>query len=92
MTVLAIFDVHGDTEELLNSYEKAMPTIVETAPAKPVSHVCARTDSGIRIFDVWQSEEVLQDFVQNPRFQAAITEAGLPQPDVTVLSVHRTGW
>ena len=92
MTVLAIFDVKGDTDALLVSYDKAMPRIVETAPAKPVAHVCAPTDDGIRVIDVWQSEEILQDFVQNPQFQAAIAEAGLPAPEVHVLPVHRVGW
>jgi hypothetical protein len=92
MSVLAIFDVAGDTDELLEAYDKAMPRITEVSASSPLSHVCTPTDGGIRIYDVWPSAEVLEDFSQNPRFVEAIQEAGLPLPQVTVVPVHQFNW
>lgn len=92
MSVLAIFDVSGDTQELLERYDKAMPRITEVSPTKPLAHVCTPSADGIRIFDVWESVETLQDFSQNPRFVEALQEAGLPMPAVEVVPVHQFNW
>ncbi len=92
MSVLAIFTVEGDPVELQKRYDAAMPRIVEVSPGKPLSHVCTRFDGGLKIFDVWESEELFGDFAGNPRFQEAVAEAGLPAPKVDVLPVHRFNW
>lgn len=92
MSVLAIFTVEGDPTDLQARYDAAMPRIVAVSPGKPLSHVCTTFDGGLKIFDVWESEEQLGDFAGNPRFQEAIVEAGLPAPSVDVLPVHRFNW
>ncbi len=92
MAVLAIFTVEGDTKELQERYDRAMPRIVEVSPGKPLAHVCTTFDGGLRIYDVWESADQLNDFAQNPRFGEAITEAGLPEPKVDVVRVHRFNW
>jgi len=92
MSVLAIFAVKGDTDDLLARYDDAMPRITEVSPSKPLSHICTPAEDGIRIYDVWPSVEVLEDFSQNPKFVAAIQEAGLPMPEVSVVPVHQFNW
>ena len=92
MAVLALFTVRGDTADLLRRYDAAMPDIVAGAAAKPLAHVCTRHEAGIRIYDVWDSPEALQDFANNPAFRTAIRRAGLPEPSVEVMPVHRLNW
>lgn len=92
MPVLAIFDVKGDSADLLRRYDRAMPRIMDVSPAKPLSHVCCASPEGLRIFDVWENAAALQAFAENPKFRAAIAEAGLPAPTVTMLEVHKTSW
>ena len=92
MAVLAIFTVAGDAADLQARYDAAMPTIVAVSPSKPLAHVCTAFDGGLRIYDVWESAEQLDDFARNPRFQDALTEAGLPAPSVEVTPVHRFNW
>ncbi|HEX6595374.1 MAG TPA: hypothetical protein VF045_00460 [Acidimicrobiales bacterium] len=92
MAVLAIFTVEGDPTELSQRYDAAMPKIVEVSPGTPLSHVCTTFDGGLRIYDVWESAQLLDDFAHNPRFADAIAEAGLPEPKVDVVPVHRFNW
>ena len=92
MAVLAIFDVRGDTAQLLSRYERALPRIAEVSPGPPRLHVCAGTAEGIRIVDVWDTEEQLQRFGSNPAFHDVLREFGLPEPQVQAFPVHRMGW
>lgn len=92
MSVLAIYTLKGETADLLRRYEAAMPAIVATAPSSPAAHVCTPSDDGLRIYDVWESPRALEDFAANPAFTKAITEAGLPAPEVEVVPVHRFNW
>ncbi len=92
MAVLAIFTVEGDPTELQNRYDDALPRIVEVSPSKPLAHVCTTFEGGLRIYDVWESAESLDDFARNPRFGEAINAAGLPEPKVEVVPVHRFNW
>ena len=93
--VVAIFTLYGDPDELLDAYDRAMPAIKAGTSdyGAPLSHVCARTDDGIRIVDVWESGDALQQFVEHPRFRNALRDAKLKDPDaVEVLPAHTLGW
>jgi hypothetical protein len=92
VAVLAIFTVEGDPSELGRRYDDAMPRIIDVSPGKPLSHVCTTYEGGLRIYDVWESAEQLDDFARNPRFGQAIADAGLPAPKVDVMPVHRFNW
>ncbi|HEX2043400.1 MAG TPA: antibiotic biosynthesis monooxygenase [Acidimicrobiales bacterium] len=92
MAVLAIFTVEGDTAELQDRYDAAMPKIIEVSPGKPLAHVCTTYEGGLRVYDVWESADALDDFAGNPRFAETIAEAGLPEPKVEVVPVHRFNW
>ena len=92
MAVLAIFTVEGDPADLQTRYDRAIPRIVEVSPSAPLTHVCTTFEGGLRIYDVWESAEALDDFARNPRFGEAIATAGLPEPKVEVVPVHRFNW
>lgn len=67
-------------------------TCCDGSTAKPLSHVAVRSEDGVVIYDVWESEAVLGDFAQNPRFRAVLQEAGLSEPEVEVTPVDRFDW
>lgn len=92
MTILAIYTVEGDPADLQTRYDRALPRIVEVSPASPQVHLCTTFESGLRIFDVWESAEQLEDFAANPGFRQALADAGLPEPKVEVVPVHRFNW
>jgi hypothetical protein len=90
MAVLATFTVKGNTEELLERYDAAMPRIIEVSPSKPLSHAAIPSSEGIKILDVWESDEALGEFAQNPRFHQVLRETALPEPEVA--PIHRFNW
>ena len=92
MAVLAIFTVEGEPAELQRRYDSAMPRIIEVSPGAPLAHVCTTFTGGLRIYDVWESADQLDDFARNPRFHEAIAQSGLPGPKVDVVPVHRFNW
>jgi hypothetical protein len=93
MPALAIFRADGDPDDLLLRYDKTLPTATATSPVRPDIHVCARTDTGIVIVDVWASrEDLLRGVVQNDDFQAKWNEAGWPDEAVEVYEIHNQGW
>ena len=93
MPVLAILRAEGDPDDLLVMYDKTLPAATAHAPVRPDIHVCARTDSGIVIVDVWASrEDALRGVVENDEFQARWDAAGWPEETVEVYEIHNQGW
>jgi hypothetical protein len=94
-SVMAMFTVEGDSEELLAAYDRALPKLQAAAGeiGSPQIHVCAPADHGLTIVDVWESGDALGRFAEHPRFREIIREAGLPEPSaVKVSPVHTVGW
>jgi hypothetical protein len=79
---MAVFTVEGDTERLLEAYDRALPEFQAAADAlgAPQLHVCTPSESGLTIVDVWESGEALKRFSEHPRFGEILREAGLPGP------------
>jgi hypothetical protein len=88
-----MFSFRGDPDRLLGIYEDHLvPMAVGvTGQRPPLSHACVRTDDGMMIVDVWESEEALQAFIDDPRFRAVIDSTEFPEPQVRILRVHRFG-
>jgi hypothetical protein len=60
------------------------------SPDGALFHVAAFEDGGIRVFDLWESGEQFQAFVES-RLMPGVKEVGIEgEPDVTLLEVHRT--
>lgn len=93
--VMAVFTVEGDTERLLEAYDRALPEFQAAADelGSPRLHVCTPSESGLTIVDVWESGEALRRFSEHPRFDEILRRAGLPGPSaVEVSPVHALGW
>jgi hypothetical protein len=57
-------------------------------PAGAISHFAAKTDSGIRVVDVWESQELFDKFGQD-QIGPITQEVGFPNPPTTqILEVH----
>lgn len=59
----------------------------EDEPDALISHVCAVVDDGLMIFDVWRSQEELDEFLQN-RVGPAAQRAGVAPAQPRFGSLH----
>jgi hypothetical protein len=89
MAVLMTLEVRGGTTAQYDRTNEILGIAEEhDAPPGLVAHVCAVTDDGIVIVDVWDSVNSLDDFAQG-RLRAAFAEAEMPEATPRVLPVHR---
>ncbi len=87
MPILAIFTGKGFTKEM---YENLRPEVKwETDnPEGGISHVASFDDKGnIHVADVWESEEMMNSFVQS-RLIPAFQKLNIPIPEVQVYPAH----
>jgi heme-degrading monooxygenase HmoA len=88
MAVLMILDVPGGSPDQYDRVNEILGIRgSEDAPEGLVSHVAGRTDDGMLVVDVWESEGSLQRFVEQ-RLAAALADAGMPLSEPRVLPVH----
>ncbi|MGY1605737.1 MULTISPECIES: hypothetical protein [unclassified Geodermatophilus] len=91
--MLAIFRAEGDPDDLVARYDATLAAATATSEVRPEVHVCARTDSGIMIVDVWASrEDVFRCVIENEDFQATWDAAGWPNEAREVYEIHNQGW
>ena len=50
-------------------------------------HWVTKTESGVRVTDVWATKEEFERFLQD-QVAPASAQAGLPEPDVRFIEVH----
>lgn len=60
-------------------------------PAAPggLFHWCTGVDGGLKVVDVWESEEAFNAFAENS-IKPITMEVGLPEPQLTFYEVHNT--
>lgn len=88
MAVAMFFEFPGATTEQYDRLNEAMGIHgPEDEPDGLISHVCAAVDGGLMIFDVWRSQEDLDDFLQN-RVGPAAQQLGVAAGQPTFGSVH----
>jgi steroid delta-isomerase-like uncharacterized protein len=82
MAVLSVMSIPGDTDELLARMQATLdPVAAVKAPQYGgISSTVVRTDDGIKIFNLWATEEGRHQMADDPEVQAAIREAGFPKP------------
>src|SRR4029077_12659940 len=93
MAVLSVMSIQGDSDELLARMQATLdPVAAVKAPQYGgISSTVVRTDDGIKIFNLWETEEGRHRMADDPEIQAAIRESGFPKPSFTgyeVLSVR----
>lgn len=81
MSIVMVLEVPGATSE---QYDEVNRTIgvygAADAPEGLISHVCAVTDEGLLICDVWRSEEELEAFVESKVGPALLAAGAYPDP------------
>jgi hypothetical protein len=90
MAVVGLTEIKGNTEELLAKYDKANAAIMRDRPAAPglLSHTCVVLPDGIRIANVFESEEQCRASFRNPQFQEILRNAGFDPIEPTVYKAH----
>jgi hypothetical protein len=89
MAYLAATDQHGDSKDLLARYEKVSPIVQKGGPQPgQISHYCMETDYGIRVVNVYETEEQLRAAYDRPAFREALKEGGLEYQPPTIWRVH----
>lgn len=92
MAVLAVFDFHGDSDELAACYDEVLRKVVAISSGRPIVHLAVPREYGFMVIDVWDSEEAFHVFEQNPDFRRVIAESGLPEFKLRIYPVHNLGW
>jgi hypothetical protein len=89
---MAVFDFHGDSSDLLASYDEVLDKVVALSSGRPIVHLAVPREYGLMVADVWDSEPALDAFINNDDFHRVLAEAGLPEPKVRRYPVHNLGW
>src|SRR3954447_20944532 len=96
MAVLSVMSIQGNPDELVARMKE---TIEPVAARKAslyggISSTVVRTDDGITIYNLWETEEGRHRMADDPEIQASMREADFPKPDFTgyeVLSRRTAG-
>ncbi len=95
MSILTIFELRGDPEELFASQEEKVEPIVRPLAAEngAISSTIVRTDEGLMVVNHWESEEGMERVSAAVRPQ--VEAMGLPVPtnwrQYEVLAVRTPG-
>jgi hypothetical protein len=88
MAILAIYTGNGVTKQMYEDLRKEVDWEHKQPPGG-IFHAAGFDDSGnnIRVADVWESEQQLNDFVSS-RLKPAMEKFNVPMPGVEVFSIH----
>lgn len=89
MPVLAIINLDGDPDALLKMYDQMDAATGDVPTTGLISHVAARTATGLTMADLWESAELLEAYMADPTFETELQRAGFPEPRVEVYPVDR---
>jgi hypothetical protein len=80
--------MQGATPEMYDQINSDAGISETSLPDGLVAHYASRTDDGIRIFDVWESQAQFDQFMQQvmPAMEKAI--GSTPQLDIEVAQLH----
>jgi hypothetical protein len=88
MAIMMIIEVPGGTVE---QYDRANEIMGirgdDDAPDGLISHVAGKTEDGLLVVDLWESEQALNRFMQE-RLGAALQQSGMPDARPRMLPVH----
>jgi hypothetical protein len=86
MAVMMTAEVPGATEEQYRQINDALGITADSPPDGLIVHMAADTGSGIRVVDVWDSEQAFNTFLQGamPTFE----QVGIPPFQPEMYPVH----
>lgn len=88
MPVLMVATIPGDPDDLAERYRRQQGLLYEEFQGSPpgyLAHVCAKTEDGLLVTNVVESEETVHR--TRPRFEKTANAVGLPDPSITVYPV-----
>jgi predicted ester cyclase len=85
MAVLSVMSIQGNPDELIARMEATLdPVAARKAPQYGgISSTVVRTDDGIKILNLWETEEGRHRMADDPEIQDAVRAAGFPKPNFT---------
>jgi hypothetical protein len=89
VAVVTMMRFAGDADELFAKVRDRVEPVTSRLSPKHgrVANVVARTDGGILVINLWETDGGRQAMAEEPEVQQAVIGAGLPRPDVEVLEV-----
>ena len=89
MAIARIISREGDQQEFERQYGIISGRMNELPLAEGLkAHLALRTDSGIQIINVWDSEDHADAAMERPEFQEAMQEAGVSRDDMQPTQVE----
>jgi steroid delta-isomerase-like uncharacterized protein len=85
MAVLSVMKIEGNPDDLIARMQDTIgPVGARKGPQYGgISSTAVRLDDGIKIFNLWQTEEGRHQMAADPEVQAALKSAGFPAPSFT---------
>ncbi|MFN2472175.1 MAG: hypothetical protein ABR583_14545 [Gaiellaceae bacterium] len=82
MSVLSMMRIQGDADELVAKMRETIePVAQRKAPEYGgISSTVVRTDDGIMIVNMWETEEGRHRMSEDPEVRGALRDAGFPEP------------
>jgi hypothetical protein len=87
MAFVAVIEIPGLRTEQYDAILERMDVVRQPAPGIYL-HICAPTDDGLRITELWESEAGFRSFVQERMFPAAAELGIQADPDISVKPLH----
>jgi hypothetical protein len=90
MAVVVTMDQKGDTKELLGKYDIVSQHLMSRGapPEGMIAHFCLETPDGMRVSNVWESEEAARAGANDPLLLEAFAKAQMPRVEPQFLPVH----
>ena len=83
MAIARIVSREGDQKELERQYGIISGRMNQLPLADGLkAHIALRTDNGMQIINVWESEQHADAAMERPEFQEAMREAGVSREDM----------
>ena len=87
--ICRIYDVQGAT---LDQYDEVSNKIGTDKPDGVHAHIAGATDGGIKVIEVWDSEDHVNRYMEEGGLGQAMQEAQVPEPKITQFEVHNLDW
>jgi predicted ester cyclase len=85
MPVLSVMSIQGDPDELVARMQEMIDPVARLKAPEygAISSTVVRTDDGIKIFNLWETDEGRHKMAEDPEIQVAIRAAAFPEPHFT---------
>jgi hypothetical protein len=90
MAIAAVIDTEGGRAEQYDAVVQELGLVGQPASAVRglILHAAGPTETGWRVVDIWESEEDLNQFVQDRLMPAQQKVGGIPRPQVQITPLH----